>query len=171
MLAVPPAWRSWVEPQRGSLGAGEGVPLGAVKMKLQWIESGQSVRGAGTGGVPYSPAGAPSRTTLTGLSNGSQSQGCSSFGSEPDWNGVGVQTPKGIALCRRVGPRNLNAILSPLFYAFLCHFSTLLPARSFFFPSFFLRIQKWLPGKDLEVLGALLFGERPCRRDFWEAAF
>lgn len=115
MLAVSPAWRGWVAPQRGSLGAGEGVPLRAVKMKLQWLESGQSVRGAGTGGLLYRPAGEPSRAELTGFNNRPQSQGSSSLGSEPDGNGVGVRAPKGIALCRRVGPRNLNAIPTPFF--------------------------------------------------------
>ena len=34
MLAIPPARRGWVAPQRESLGAGRVSPLRAVKMKL-----------------------------------------------------------------------------------------------------------------------------------------
>lgn len=71
--------------------------------------------GAGAGGAAYTPAGAHSRAELTGLADGPQSQGCGSFVSEPDRNGVQVPVPAGIAFCRLVGPRNLNSIPNPLF--------------------------------------------------------
>lgn len=92
------------------------------------------MRGAGTGGLACSPAGAASRAELAGLSDGPPSRGCGSFGSEPDWNGARVPAPEGIALCRPVGPRNLNAIPTP----FLCLPLSLphLSPSAFFSPPF-----------------------------------
>lgn len=132
------------------------------------------MRGAGTGGFTYCPAGAPSRAELTGLSDGPPSRGYSSFGSELDWNGARVPALEGIALCRPVGPRNLNAIPTPLFMPSFVTSSPFSQRVLFISPSSFSlprRTQKWLPRKDLEAVGAFLFGERLCGRDFWEAAF
>lgn len=110
------------------------------------------MRGAGTGGLTYSPAGAPSRAELTGLSDGPPSRGCRSFGSELDWNRARVPAPEGIALCRPVGPRNLNAIPTP----FLClplSLPHLSPSAFFFSPLFILP-----PSKDTKVAAEERFG-------------
>lgn len=131
------------------------------------------MRGAGAGELACSRAGAHGQAEITGHSDGPPSPGCSSFGSEPDRNGARVLAPEGISPRRPVGPRNLNAIPNLLF---MPSFVTYPPfsQRVLFPPSLFSlsrRTQKWLPRKDLKAVGAFLFGERPCRRDFGEAAF
>ena len=59
------------------------------------------------------------------------------------------------------------------FYSFLCHFPTFRatpsPPPPLHSPS--RRTRKWLPLKDLKAIGAFLFAERLCRRDFWKTAF
>lgn len=94
------------------------------------------MRGAGTGGLTYDPAGAPSRAELTGLSDGPPSRGCSSFGSELDWNGARVPAPEGIALCRPVGPPKLERNTHPPFLCLPLSLPHLSPSAFFLSPPF-----------------------------------
>ena len=120
-------------PQRGSLEAEEGVPLCAVKMKLV-----AGVRVEREGNRPRRACLQPGGIALPSTAYWTLQRAPISrlqqlgFRTRPD--GARVPAPEGIALQTSGTPKLEPSTKPPPlpFYAFLCHFPTLLPALPFF---------------------------------------